>query len=552
MTEQHSIRNSLMAVTLIALLIKALGLVKQMAIAACCGASAATDAFFIASGVMVTLAVMIFGGMAVPLLTEYTDVLYKACRRSANAVLTSYLRFIIPTAAVITLAVFLFADYVAVFLAPSYESAQRALLAHDIRLVAAVFVVWAYFLSVNVVLETDKNFVPGRCQALFQNLFIVVACFLFVTPSSVDSLLYAMVLSGVAESVYVTWEARRLLFPAHFAERADGKSDLPQLDDYVTDSTSATSGSTIDSTIIAVETEEGRDAGGDVQYIFKKSLHKILAASIPVVLGNAIYEINDIVDKQVASCFDAGAVSQLVYGSTINDIVVGIIVMSVSTVLLSHFSTYVAQRDFARLALVLRQSFRALTLAIAPLTLLFLFAAHDFVDLLFGRGRFTSADAAATTHVAVLYSLGFVVASYRAVLTKVFYALRDTRSPLINGVVSVSCNIALSLTLAYFIGVGGIALATTLAMCISFALYTIQLRRHLTTPCFQIRMMEWAKLIVALALTTVALCLIQRHVPMMLLRLVLDTLGAVIVYVGTLAVLKSQLLEEQWNLVRQN
>lgn len=503
MAEQarHSIRRSVLAVTLITLLIKVLGLVKQMVIASCLGASTATDAFFIASGVMVSLAVMIFSGLAVPLLTVYNDRLISHGRCAATALLNRYLRVVMLGAVVLAAGVFALAPYVAVFLAPSYEGAQQSLLTHDLRLMSVVIVLWAWFLSVNVVLETDKEFLPGRCQALFQNVFLIAACVLFAVPTDVEALLYAMIASGVAECLLVTWMARKRLFSGAAAS--------------------------------------------------SQSVRPILAAALPIVVGNAIYEVNDIVDKQIASSMGDGAVSQLVYGSTINDIVVGIIVMSVSTVLFSHFTTWAVQRDYDRLAASLQDSLHALTLLLLPLTAFFIFGASDIVSVMFGRGRFSTADALATASIAICYSLGFLFASYRAILTRVFYAFKDTRSPFVNGIVSVAFNVVLSLTLAHFIGVGGIALATSAAMLLSFALYQWQLRRHLATFRFGISKGEWCRMAVATALVSTALYFVQQLGLPALVRLVIDAVATLLLFVGAMVVLRSKLLVEQWHKLKR-
>ena len=60
-------------------------------------------------------------------------------------------------------------------------------------------------------------------------------------------------------------------------------------------------------------------------------------------MGNAIYEINDIVDKQIASSLGHGSVSFLSYGASINEIVSTLIISSVSTVLFSHYATWIAE-----------------------------------------------------------------------------------------------------------------------------------------------------------------------------------------------------------------
>lgn len=63
------------------------------------------------------------------------------------------------------------------------------------------------------------------------------------------------------------------------------------------------------------------------------SIKMLISLAGPLIVGNAIYEINDIVDKQISSGLGHGGVSVLSYGASINEIVTSLIVTSLSTVL---------------------------------------------------------------------------------------------------------------------------------------------------------------------------------------------------------------------------
>ena len=138
---------------------------------------------------------------------------------------------------------------------------------------SSAFILWCYYLTINVVLETDKIFTPGKMQGLFQNVFLIVAALLLYPKYGVRVLLYAFLLSGLAQCILVTWCARKQFkFVFHKI-----------------------------------------NAGPQIKHL--------IALSIPLIIGSAIYEINDIVDKQISTGLGSGNVSYLTYGAARANIV---------------------------------------------------------------------------------------------------------------------------------------------------------------------------------------------------------------------------------------
>ena len=216
-----SILTSTLYVTLLTFLIKFLGLVKQSVLAAFCGATDDTDAFFIASGVLLQLCTMIFSAISISLLTVHTQTLVNKGREMSNDLINAVLRYFLPISVLITLIFLIGAPYVARFLAPLYSESQIENLAHYIRLMRCVFVLWCYYLTINVILETDKEFIPGRGQGFFQNIFLIIAAIFLFQSYGMESLIWSFILSGLAECVLVTWCARKR-FRVIFKECVNG------------------------------------------------------------------------------------------------------------------------------------------------------------------------------------------------------------------------------------------------------------------------------------------------------------------------------------------
>lgn len=491
-SSKRKILFSTVEVVAITVLIKFLGLVKQSVLAAYCGATYETDAFFLATGTMVNLCTVVFSAMSISLLSIHIEVLVKQGRSKSNELINAALRVFIPVAFILTALSFIFANYLARFIAPAYSSNELVLLTRYIRLMSISFVFWCYYLTVNVVLETDKIFLPGRWQGFFQNTFLIIGAVYLYSRFGMGILVYAFLLSGFSECILVTWCARkkfRIIF------------------------------------------------GKITSY---NAVRHIIEVAVPLFLGNAIYEINTIVDGQISTSIGAGSASILTYGATIHDMVVGVVINSVSTVLFSHFSTWIAEGDLKKVETGLRDVLEYLTMLLLPIMIMCIVAGDQLVEIFYGRGNFGAAEIQRTYGVVIGYSFGFIFQAARSNLVKVYYAFQDSKRPMINGLISVSCNIVISITLSRFIGVAGVAAGTSCAMLIVTSLLLAGVKKYL--PNFKLKdsLTEVGKGIIASAITCAMLILLKRLIDFNVwAEFILEGIIVVVVYCLLLMVFKS-------------
>ena len=455
MAKGKKILLSTLQVTLITLFVKFLGMIKQSVLAASCGATMETDAFFIATGTMVNLSTIIFSAISISLLTIHTNVLIKDGRKKSNELINAVLKFFIPVSFGLTMMVYFGSPIVARILAPAYQGEELRLLSEYIQAMSISFVLWCYFLTINVVLETDKQFVQGKGQGFFQNVFLIFGAIVLYPKYGMKVLVYAFLLSGLAQCILVTWCARNR-FKLVIAKKNTNK--------YVYD---------------------------------------LIKVAFPLLLGNAMYEVNSIVDGQVATSLGAGGASILNYGATINDMVVGVIVTSVSTVLFSHFSTWIAKNEIREVETNLKRVLEVLSLLIFPIMVMCIVSGDQIVEILYGRGNFGKKEIQMTYGVVAAYAVGFVFQAARSNLVKVYYAFQDSKTPKINGLLAIVLNITLSITLSKFIGVVGVALATSVSMLFVTALLLRGVKKYLSSFTIKKSCKELLKGAIAACITAV-------------------------------------------------
>ena len=504
MRNKRSILVSTVMVSLFTVLIKFLGLVKQSVLAAYCGATIETDAFFVATGTMTSLCGTVFSALSISFLTIHTETLVNEGRDKANGLVNAVLRTFIPVSVILTLLFTVFSPVVAKFLAPAYQGEQLNDLAFDIRVMSVEFILCCYYLIVNAVLETNKIFLPGKAKALFQNIFLIVAAVVFYPTNGMKGMLFAFVLSGIAECILVTIVARK-----NFK--------------FITG-----------------------------KLVFQREVRKLITLTLPLLLGNAMYEVNQIVDNQISTGLGNGSASVLNYGASIHDMVVGVIVMSISVVLFSHCSTWVAQGQIGKVEKSLEKILVYLTLILLPIMGMCVIAGDQIVELFYGRGNFGTNEIMLTYNVVIGYSLGFVFQAARANLVKIFYAFQDSKTPMINGMISIACNITLSLLFSQLFGISGVALATSIAMLIATILLAKNVKKYL--PDFSVKncFSEIRKGIVSLILSIGALVMIKNAVKFnILISLIIEGTVVVVVYCIMLFCLKSESIREILDFIKK-
>lgn len=205
----------------------------------------------------------------------------------------------------------------------------------------------------------------------------------------------------------------------------------------------------------------------------------------PRVLGQAIVQVNFWVNKALASGMSEGAVAAIQRAWYILMLPQGLIAQSVATVVFPTFAAQVADGDAAGLRHRLGQVLRAVLFLSLPATVGLVVLRLPIVRLLFERGDFTAADSQAVAWALLFYGLGLAAHSLVEIVTRAFYALHDTRTPVLIGGAAMALNIVLSLTLIRVMGepdtlvrgpFAGLALANTLATSLEGGLLLVLIR----------------------------------------------------------------------------
>lgn len=208
-----------------------------------------------------------------------------------------------------------------------------------------------------------------------------------------------------------------------------------------------------------------------------KYINKLLILSLPIILGAVVNDINVLVDRTLASQIAVGGISALNYANKLNTMVQSIFVLSISTAIYPTLSKMAADNRITEFKKSMAEAINAVSLLVVPATVGMMVLAQPIISLLFGRGAFDQSAIDMTSKALFFYSLGMIGFGIRQILIRGFYSLQDTKTPVINSSIGMILNIILNILLSKFMGISGLALATSISAIFTSFLLIISFRK---------------------------------------------------------------------------
>lgn len=420
----------LMAATLIA---KFLGFGRELALASAYGASGTSDAFLVAMNIPAVIFSAIGTSLGTAFIPLYCDLEAKQGKKASLMFSNNVLNIVVILCFITSLVGVVFTEQIVKLFAVGFEGETLAQAIYFTR----VLILGMSFLGMSYImmafLQVKENFVVPGLMSVPYNMLIIISIFLSVTIN--PNFLPWGTLVGLS---------LQFIFQYPFA-RKKGFKYKPYInlkDEY---------------------------------------LRKMLWLIGPVLIGVAVTQINSIVDRTIASTLVEGSISALNYATKLNQFVMGMFIVSISSVIypmLSKLSTENNQKKFKESIVT---AINVVTLIIIPISVGAIILAEPIVRLLFERGQFDARATEMTATALVFYSIGMIGFGLRDILGKVFYSLQDTRTPMINGIIAMGLNIVLNLAFVKFtnMGLGGLALATSISSLLTIVLLSVSLRRKI-------------------------------------------------------------------------
>jgi len=413
---------------------RALGLVREMVIGARFGASADLDAYLAAFRLPDLIFTLVAGGALasafIPTFSERlahgdVDDAWTLASKVGNLLLLSLISWAV-------LAGLLAQPLVAHIIAPGFTPEQQALTVSLMRWMLLSTVIFGISGLIMGVLQSFHHFLLPALAPVLYNASITLAALALAPNLGV----YALALGVVAgAALHIAIQIPGL---AHFKARWHASLSLA-------------------------------DAG----------VREVLRLMAPRVLGLAVVQINFIVNVFLASHLVEGSISALNYAWLIMLLPQGIFAQSIATAAFPTFSHQAALGQRRAMQHTLGGLFSLLIFLTLPSAVILILLRQPIVALLLQRGAFDARATAMTAYALGFFALGLVGHALVEVSARSFYALKDTKTPVIIGISAMALNVLLSLILIRPLAHGGLALANALATTLEMGVLLWMLRKRL-------------------------------------------------------------------------
>lgn len=192
-------------------------------------------------------------------------------------------------------------------------------------------------------------------------------------------------------------------------------------------------------------------------------LRQLVGMAGPVLLGTLAGFLGPVADKMLASFLMASSITALDYGDRIKNLVFAIAFSPFAVMAEISYSATAARGDKERLLESLRSGLNQTSLVMFPLAVMLTTTALPLVSVLFQRGSFTPDNARYVAYALAFYAPWLMRSGLFSLTAKAFYALRDSMTPVVIGMIGLVMNVLMNFILVGPMGIGGLALATTVS-----------------------------------------------------------------------------------------
>ena len=238
---------------------------------------------------------------------------------------------------------------------------------------------------------------------------------------------------------------------------------------------------------------------------------RIFVLIVPVITGAGANSLNLIVDKNIASYLPEGAVTILDYGQKLVVFTNVAITTSIVSVMYPLMTNKLNRDDKKGFLQDLSKTIVVISLFLIPIMAGFIFLRLEIISLVWGHGKFNNSETLLiTSTVFAAYAIQLPFFGARDVLNSTLFSMKKTKITAINGGIGVVINIILSVILSRYIGVTGVAIASSIAAAITAILLFNSTKKIMGNFNGRVMQVKIMKIILSSTIMIIALYISQK------------------------------------------
>ena len=399
----------MMAATLLA---KALGLVRDSLIGSFFGTGLEADAFITASKAPTTLFDVVIGGViSATFIPVFNKIMSKRGQKEAMDFVNKFVTMVLIATVAISVFGIVFADQIVNFMAPNYAGDKHDLAVRLTSIMFPMIIFTGFAFSFVGFLQSMGEYNVPAIISLVSNAAIIVYFVLFGKK-------YGVV--GLSVTMVIAWSLQVIV-------------QIPSLI--------------------------------KLKYKFRlnfklkdKNIKDALVLAGPMLISTWVQPLYSVVNSRLASGID-GAYSALELANRLYIIVTGVFSFVVTNLIFPKLAKANASDNAEEARSLIMTSLKAIVLVILPLTAGMIILAHPVTNIIYRRGEMTSESAALIAGILSCYCVGMLGLAVNEVLSKYFFSMNDSKTPMRNSILSMVFDVIMAYVLFALFKTYGLALA---------------------------------------------------------------------------------------------
>lgn len=407
MTNQRkhtSVLRASTSISVITLLSRILGLVRDAVIARFFGAGLYTDAFYAAFKIPNLLRRLVAeGSLSTAFVPIFTDELERS-EEGAKETIRSTTSFLLIVTIFFTILGIFFAEELTLLFAPGWESdSVKGKLAADLLVVMSpyIIVVSLTALSTSALNSLHVFAIPASAQAILNVGMIfgaLTSALLFATP--IFGLAWSVIYGGILALIPQLMLLKRLGFPCGLGK--------------ITNS---------------------------------PALRRLITMMLPSIVSSSLYQFVIFINLVMASMLQEGSVSWLYYADRLFQFPLGVFTLAVAQAVLPALSRFASAKNEEAFSQQLTKALNWISLICIPSAVGLILLAQPLTEVIYEGGTFSANDTLQTTGCLQAYALGLWALSAQSILVRAFLAHKNAKFPAIVSSVSMVINVLLTFVL---------------------------------------------------------------------------------------------------------
>lgn len=413
------------------LLAKVCGLIRDSLIAGYFSTGIEADAFMMASKIPTMLFDMVIGGViTASFIPVFNGILEKENREKALKYASKLITVVFLLTSLISILGIVFSDEIVNILAPKFSGEKHDLTATLSSIMFPMIIFTGFAYSLVGILQSFGEFNIPAIISLVSNLVLIGYFPLFGERFGVKGLSVAML---------VAWSLQVIV-------------QIPSL--------------------IKLKVKIRPDFK-----FFDPNIKATLRLAGPMLISTWVQPLYSIVNARFASGID-GAPAVLEYANRLYTVMVGVFSFVVTNLIFPKLARANASDNYDESKSIIVTSLKAIILIVLPLSAGFILLSKPITSIIYEHNNFTPQDVNLVSTALKCYSVGMLGLAINEILSKYFFSMKDSKTPMRNSIISMIANIALAYVLFSMFKTSGLALAAAFGSIINAMLNAASISRQ--------------------------------------------------------------------------